>query len=48
MAKLVQGFMKDLPPYTDLIKFEEETKETPKQIKERLINKINSYNGGVE
>lgn len=48
MAKLVQGFMKDLPPYTDLIKDEEQPKETPEKVKARLIEKINDYNGGVE
>lgn len=48
MSKLVQGFIKELPPYTDLIKTDEHIVETPEKSKLRLIEKINNYNGGVK
>lgn len=46
MSKLVNVFRKDLPNYLDLI--EEKSVETPEEIKTRLIDKINKYNGGSD
>lgn len=47
MSKLTQSLIKDLPPYLDLISTENVSHETSEQVKNRLINKINKYNGGI-
>lgn len=46
MSKLPQSLVKDLPPYLDLIEEKGVQNESPEQSKNRLIEKINKYNGG--
>lgn len=46
MSKLSQTLIKDLPPYLDLIKIDDVPRGTPEQSLDRLIEKINKYNGG--
>ena len=48
MSKLAQTLVKDLPPYLSLIDEMGVPKETPEQSTNRLIDKINKYNGGNE
>ena len=44
MSKLVQTYVKNMPPYYELIT--EEHIENPEETKLRIINRINNYNGG--
>lgn len=46
MSKLAQTLIKDMPPYLEMIVEPSVPTETPEQSKQRLIDKINKYNGG--
>lgn len=48
MSKLSQVLVKDLPPYLELIENKNVSRETSEQSTNRLIEKINKYNGGNE
>lgn len=44
MSKLTQSLVKDMPPYLDMI--EQKPSEDPEQVKSRIFERINNYNGG--
>lgn len=44
MSKLTESLVKDMPPYLDMI--EPKPTEDPEQVKDRILNRINNYNGG--
>lgn len=48
MSKLPQSLVKDLPSYLSLIQEQGQLKESPEVSVNRLIDKINTYNGGNE
>ena len=48
MSKLSQTLIKDLPSYLSLIEEKNVSRETIEQSTDRLIEKINKYNGGNE
>ena len=48
MSKLTQSLVKDLPSYLSLIEEKNVSRETSEQSTNRLIEKINKYNGGNE
>jgi hypothetical protein len=48
MSKLPQSLIKDLPSYLNLIDNKNVSHETSEQSVNRLIDKINKYNGGIE
>lgn len=48
MSKLPNSLIKDLPSYLSLIEEKGQSKESSEVSVNRLIDKINKYNGGNE
>lgn len=46
MSKLAQTLIKDMPPYLEMIEELGVKKEAPSKSTEKLIDRINKYNGG--
>lgn len=44
MSKLTESLVKDMPPFLDMI--EPKPTEDPEAVKDRILNRINNYNGG--